>query len=33
MKSPPKQIDDDDAFDGVEAFINARKQARAKATA
>ncbi len=35
MKSPPKQIDDDDAFDGVEAFIkqHARKQARAKATA
>jgi myo-inositol-1-phosphate synthase len=35
MKSPPKQIDDDDAFDGVEAFIkqHARKKARAKATA
>ena len=35
MKSPPKQIDDDDAHDGVEAFIkrHARKTARAKATA
>jgi myo-inositol-1-phosphate synthase len=35
MKSPPKQIDDDDAFDGVERFIkqHARKQARATATA
>src|SRR5215203_3026193 len=35
MKSPPKQIDDDDAFDGVERFIkqHARKHARAKATA
>jgi myo-inositol-1-phosphate synthase len=35
MKSPPKQIDDGDAFDGVERFIkqHARKQARAKATA
>ncbi len=34
MKSPPKQIDDGDAFDGVETFIkqNARKKARAKAT-
>ena len=33
MKSPPKQIDDGDAFDGVERFIkqHARKQARAKA--
>ena len=35
MKSPPKQIDDDDAFDMVEAFIkqHAHKQTRAKATA
>ena len=35
MKSPPKQIDDDDAYDAVEAFIKqyARKKARAKATA
>ena len=35
MKSPPKQIDDDDAYDGVEKFIiqNARKKTRAKATA
>jgi myo-inositol-1-phosphate synthase len=35
MKSPPKQIDDDDAFDGVEAFIkqHARSKSRAKATA
>jgi hypothetical protein len=35
MKSPPKQIDDDDAYDGVEAFIkqHARKTAQAKATA
>ena len=35
MKSPPKQIDDGEAFDGVERFIkqHARKQARAKATA
>ena len=35
MKSPPKQIDDGDAHDGVEAFIkqHARKKARAKATA
>jgi myo-inositol-1-phosphate synthase len=35
MKSPPKQIDDGDAFDGVERFIkqHARQQARMKAKA
>jgi len=34
MKSPPKQIDDDDAYDGVEKFIsqNARAKSGAKAT-
>jgi hypothetical protein len=35
MKSPPKQIDDDDAHDGVESFIkrHARNKARAKTSA
>jgi myo-inositol-1-phosphate synthase len=35
MKSPPKQIPDDEAYDKVEAFIkqNARKKVKARATA
>ena len=35
MKSPPKQIDDDDAYDMVERFIaqNARTETRSKAKA
>ena len=33
MKSPPKQIDDDDAYDGVERFIKQHARKRTKATA